>query len=91
MAKFAKSCTLNGELTYEDGAYLVEEFTKDDSKVFSLNDILDSFVGANISIAIKQSDDMEPSDMGAANINGIGLGAKGSQHFETGDVYGVDA
>lgn len=48
-----------GELTKENGDYIITEVSKDDSIEYSLSDVLDGFVGlSGVNIVISVDDDI---------------------------------
>lgn len=48
-----------GELTKENGDYIITEVSKDDSVEYSLSDVLDGFVGlSGVNIVISVDDDI---------------------------------
>ena len=49
----------NAELTVEDGQYILTETTKEDVKSYSLSSFLDSLVGQEISLNLKNTKDIE--------------------------------
>ena len=51
----------NAEVYKEDDVYMVTETTKDDTKTYNLNDVLDGLAGAsNVSITITTSEEVVP-------------------------------
>ena len=51
----------NAEIYKEDDVYMVTETTKDDTKTYNLNDVLDGLAGAsNVSITITTSEEVVP-------------------------------
>lgn len=49
----------NAELTVEDGQYILTETTKEEVKSYSLSSFLDSLVGQEISLNLKNTKDIE--------------------------------
>ena len=49
----------NAELTVEDGQYILTETTKEDVKSYSLSSFLDSLVGQEISLNLRNTKDIE--------------------------------
>ena len=49
----------NAELTVEDGQYILTETTKEEVKSYSLSSFLDSLVGQEISLNLRNTKDIE--------------------------------
>lgn len=60
MAK--KNITLqftNAELSIEDGEYILTETTKDDTKVYSLSKYLNSLIGQEVSLNLRNTQEID--------------------------------
>lgn len=49
----------NAELSIENGKYILTETSKDDTKSYSLSTFLDSLIGQEVSLSLKNTNDIE--------------------------------
>lgn len=65
MAKVAKSCSFSKAIISReaDGSYSITEYDKDDTREYSLSEILDAFENVEVSLSIKQESPLRQRDV----------------------------